>query len=306
MAIAAKPIPSFAALRAFHAVATHDRYRDAAATLGITESAVSHQVRKLEKFLQTALIDRSGPRAALTDTGRRYFEQIDPAIRQIQAATEALQPASGRSTVRLTLPPSLAAAWLIPKLGAFEAESPNIDLQIITTTRVVDLRRDQVDMAIRLGKGQWPGVEAEFLLGETAMPVCAPSYLEQLAGKADADTTPTLAGARLIINGSFPAEWEEWSHARGLPTPDTKGAITLDSIAQVLQAVESGHGMAMGRRPLVDDWLTRGALIAPFGEADPTGAGYYLCRAAGQAPTAATRRLERWLQSVAGPQPLST
>ncbi|MDA0664561.1 MAG: LysR substrate-binding domain-containing protein [Proteobacteria bacterium] len=299
MSLAPKPTPPFAALRAFHAVATHDRYRDAAATLGITESAVSHQVRKLEAFLQTALMDRSGPRAVLTDTGRRYFEQIDPAIRQIQAATQALLPASGRNTVRLTLPPSLATAWLIPKLGAFEKENADTDLQLITTTRVIDLRRDQADMAIRLGKGHWPGIDASFLLEETAMPVCAPGYFEQLGGEAAPGGNLPLQGARLIINGSFPDEWEEWARARGMPPPDLKGAITLDSLAQALQVAEGGHGVAMGRRPVVNDWLTRETLIAPFGKADPTGAGYYLCRAAGKTPTAAVRRLERWLQSVA-------
>ena len=90
-------------------------YRDAAESLGLTESAISHQVRRLEEFLGTALIDRAGKRPRLTDTGRRYLEQIEPAIHQIQRATEALLPAGGRSIVRLTLPPSLAATWLIRK-----------------------------------------------------------------------------------------------------------------------------------------------------------------------------------------------
>ena len=173
-------MPPFAALRAFHAAATHDRYKDAAESLGLTESAISHQVKRLEDFLRTPLIDRSGSRPVLTDTGRRYLEQIEPALRQIRAATEALLPAEGRSTVRMTLPPSLAAAWLIPRLGAFEREHPEINLQLITTTRVIDLRRDQMDFAIRHGKGAWPDVEAVFLLAEAAMPVCAPDYLESL------------------------------------------------------------------------------------------------------------------------------
>ena len=146
-------LPPFAALRAFHAAATHDRYRDAAESLGITESAISHQLRRLEEFLRTPLIDRSDKRPKLTDTGRRYLEQIEPAMRQIHAATEALLPASGRSAVRLTLPPSFAATWLIPKLGGFEREHLEIDLQLITTTRVVDLKGDQMDFAIRHGKG---------------------------------------------------------------------------------------------------------------------------------------------------------
>ncbi len=119
-------LPPFAALRAFHAAARHERFRDAAASLGLTESAISHQVRRLEDFLRTALFDRSGPGARLTEAGRRYLEQIDPAIRQLQAATEAMLHPTGRTLVRLTVSPSLAATWLIPSLGDFERECPGI------------------------------------------------------------------------------------------------------------------------------------------------------------------------------------
>ena len=97
----------------------------------------------------------------LTAAGRRYLEQIDPAIRQIQAATEAVLRPTGRNVVRLTLPPSLAATWLIPKLGAFERDHPDIELQLVPTTRVLDLKRDQVELAVRHGKGVWPGIEAD-------------------------------------------------------------------------------------------------------------------------------------------------
>jgi LysR family glycine cleavage system transcriptional activator len=285
-------MPPFAALRAFHAAATHDRYRDAAESLGVSESAISHQVRKLENVLRTALFDRSGGGRELTETGRRYLEQIDPAIRQIQAATAAILPAGGRKGVRLTLPPSLAATWLIPRLGAFERKQPDIDLQLITTTRVVDLKRDQVDLAVRHGKGAWPGIEATFLLEETAMPVCAPGYLDPASG---APLLELLGAARLIVTASFPDEWEEWARAHGLDPPALGGSITLDAMEQALQVAESGHGLAMGRRPVVDDRLARGSLIAPFGGANPTGAAYYLCKPSGQTPTAAGRRLERWL-----------
>ena len=290
------PLPPFAALRAFHAAATHERYRDAAESLGVTESAISHQIRKLEAFLHTTLFDRSGTRAELTETGRRYLEQIDPAIRQLQAATENILPSGGRSAVRLTLPPSLAAAWLIPRLGGFERAHPGLDLQLITTTRVVDLKRDQVDLAIRHGKGAWAGIESVFLLEEAAMPVCAPGYREPLGDELPPDT---LAGARLIANRSYPDEWEEWARAHGLAPPEPGGTVILDSSEQVLQVAEGGHGLAMGRRPMVDDRLARGTLIAPFGGPNPTGAAYYLCRPSDQTPTAAARRLERWLTETA-------
>jgi LysR family glycine cleavage system transcriptional activator len=290
------PLPPFAALRAFYAAATHDRFRDAAESLGVTESAISHQVKRLEDFLRVALIDRSGARARLTPTGQRYLEQIEPALLQIQAATEAILPATGRSVVRLTLPPSLAVTWLIPRLGAFEREQQEIDLQLITSTRVIDLKRDQVDLAIRHGKGVWPGLEATFLLEESAMPVCAPGYLDPPVREPTSDLFHDI---RLIVSANFPDEWEEWARAHGIAPPALAGSITLDAQEQALQLAESGHGLAMGRRPVVDDWLDKGRLIAPFGAADPTGAAYYLCKPSNLPLTVAARRAERWLTHTA-------
>ena len=289
-------LPPFAALRAFYAVATHERYRDAADSLGVTESAISHQIKRLEEFLHATLIDRSGARSTLTVTGLRYLEQVEPALLQIQAATEAILPASGRSVVRLTLPPSLAAAWLIPKLGAFERENPRIDLQLITSTRVIDLRRDQVDLAIRYGRGAWKDLDAEFLLEASAMPVCAPGYLDP---PSCAISPEMLSSARMIVSASFPDEWEEWARAHGIAPPARGNLIMLDVQEQALQLAEKGHGLAMGRRPVVDDWLEKGRLIAPFGTLDATGASYYLCKPRDLTPTAAGRRVERWLREVA-------
>ena len=111
------PLPPFAALRAFHAAAVHGRFRDAAVNLGVTESAISHQVRRLEDFLRTALFDRSGPSARLTAAGRRYLEQIDPALRQIQSATEAMLRPTGRNVVRLVSSESLGLRRLSRRDG---------------------------------------------------------------------------------------------------------------------------------------------------------------------------------------------
>ncbi len=289
-------MPPFAALRAFHAAALHERFRDAADSLGVTESAISHQVRRLEDFLRVALFERAGGGMRLTAAGRQYLAQIDPAIRQIQMATEAILRPAGRSVLRLTMPPSLAATWLIPHLGGFEREQPDVDLQLVTTTRVVDLRRDQVDLAIRHGKGTWPGMVATFLLEEAALPVCAPGYLDF---GSDDDPAAALAQSRLIVNTRFPDEWEEWARARGLAPPSLAGAVTMEAMEQTLQLAEAGHGLALGRRPVVDERLARGTLVAPFGEADPTGAAYYLCRPADVEPTAPAKLLARWLEALA-------
>jgi LysR family glycine cleavage system transcriptional activator len=289
-------LPPFAALRAFHAAATHERFRDAAESLGVTESAISHQLRQLEEFLHTALFDRSGPRPQLTDFGQRYLDQIGPAIHQIQAATDAILRPAGRHVVRLTLPPSLAGTWLIPRLGAFERDHLDIELRLVTTTRVLHLKRDQIDLAIRHGQGSWPGVDATFLLEETALPVCAPGYLTL---EPEEDPLAALRRVRLIVNTRSPDEWEEWARARGLPRPALTGAIELEGEEQALQVAERGHGLAIGRRPVVNERLARGTLVAPFGAGDPTGAAHYLCRAADVPATAAVRRVERWLHEIA-------
>ena len=124
------------------------------------------------------------------------------------------------------------------------------------------------------------------------MPVCAPGYLDPLPQKP---TPEVLQNVRFIVNANVPDEWEEWARAHGLEPPPLNDLIALDAMEQALQVAESGHGLAMGRRPVVDGWLGRGRLVAPFGGADPTGAAYYLCRPTAAMPTAAGRRFERWL-----------
>jgi LysR family glycine cleavage system transcriptional activator len=160
--------------------------------------------------------------------------------------------------------------------------------------RVAGGGRGQVELAVRHGKGVWPGIEATFLLQEIALPVCAPGFL-----RPDEEPLALLARARLIVNARFPDEWEEWARARGLAPPPLAGAIELES-EQALQVAESGHGLALGRRPMVDERLARATLVAPFGAGDPTGAAYYLCRTP-EAPRSVARQVEQWLQGLAAP-----
>ena len=296
MAEAEDRMPPFPALRAFHAAARHGRFRDAAAALGVTESAISHQIRRLEEFLHVPLFERHGPRVRLTATGTRYFKEIDPALQQIADATRAVVGPRDRDRVALTLPPSLAILWLIPNLARFEAACAGIDLQLVTTTRLVDLRREQVDLAIRHGQGSWPDVEATFLFPERAMPVCRPGYLDAETG----DLAEVLTSRRVIVSGRFPDEWDEWARARGLERLPLDNALRFETQEQVLVAAEQGLGIAMGRSPLVDERLNSGVLVAPFGTSGFGTAGYYLCRPPDVTPTANARRVARWLQDFAG------
>ncbi|MEO1191722.1 MAG: LysR substrate-binding domain-containing protein [Pseudomonadota bacterium] len=298
-------LPPFSALRAFHAAARHSRFRDAAADIGVTESAISHQVRKLEDFLHQQLFERDGKGVTLTSEGQRYFDAVDPAFRRLEAATNAVLGESKRKKVALTLPPSLAVLWLIPNLSSIEEACPGVDLQLVTTARLTNLRREQIDLAIRNGHGTWDGLNAEFLLQESAFPVASPTYLESLLGEARAEIpcvkpkAELLAKARLIVNRYHGEEWAEWAGAHGLPVPDTSKALMLQGQEQVLEAAERGLGLAIGWRPMIDERLQQCRLLAPFGLPNPRETAYYLCTPADETPTAATRSVARWLHSLA-------
>ena len=292
----AADLPPFPALRAFHAAARHQQFREAAKELGLTESAISHQVRRLESYLRVQLFERQGPKVRLTDAGSRYFKDIDPALGALRAATRSLMGPAERTRVALTLPPSFAVLWLIPKMGGFELAHPGIDLRLVTTTRLCDLEREEIDLAIRHGPGGWSDVEAEFLLEETVMPVCRPGFLNEAQL---ADVATMLKSARLIINGYHPEDWIEWARARGVEPPEMEGAFRLETQEQALEAAESGLGIAMGRSPLADRRVQKGALIAPFGRPDPLDTAYFICRAKGSTGTAASRRVAAWLRQIA-------
>lgn len=288
-------LPPLHALKAFDAAARSERFRDAAVALGLSESAISHQIKRLEDFLGVALFTRSGNSVALTETGRRYFEQIDPAFDKIRRATEEIKGPSDLARVSLTLPGTLATFWLIPKLGSLEARHPEISLQLVTTQRLTDLRREQINMAIRYGRGPWSGLVSEHLLDEQAFPVCAPGLLKPaITSPADA-----LRRLRIIVNDTALTEWQDWCAAHGLEPPAMRGAIVLHASDQTLGAALEGLGMAIGRRPLVDRWLDEGRLVAPFGSADMSGAAYFLVYPEGIELSVSARKVARWLREMA-------
>jgi LysR family glycine cleavage system transcriptional activator len=285
------PLPPLHALRSFHAAARFGRFREAAQALGLSESAVSHQVRKLEDYLGVRLFERAGNAVRLTLAGQTYFDEIDPAFARIRSATESLAGPCCR--VSLTLTTSLATLWLIPRLAQLEAALPEVNLQMVPSCRVVDLRREQIDLAIRYGRGHWPGYAAHHLFDEQAFPVCRPGLIPD---GADAETA--LRQVRLIVGGSYREEWREWAQAHHLAPPSLESALALDGSEQILRAAAEGLGVGIGRRPMVDSWLDEGHLVAPFGSADESGCAYYLLYREDAELSVPARRVARWLVGV--------
>jgi LysR family glycine cleavage system transcriptional activator len=286
--------PPFAPLKSFFAAAEASesgRLRAAAEQLGRTESAVSHQVRRLEEFLGVALFERHGRELRLTPAGLRFHRAIQPALATIQAATDDLMAERRRQRVTVTTPTSIAAFWLIPRMAKLQQRYPSIDLQLVATNRLCDLAREQIDIAIRYGTGQWSGLDVQLLMPELYFPIASAEFLRKHSLR---DPVALLNTSRIIANALHPDEWTEWCGAHGLQPPRTSNMITLNSAELVVPAVLDGVGIGMGRRPIIDPLLKDGRLMPLFRNRAIGKAAYYLVRPRASRGAAA-RMVVEWL-----------
>lgn len=290
-----RPLPPLTALKAFDTAARAERFSLAAEQLHVSQSAVSHHIRHLEEYLSVRLFDRSGSSIRLTEAGARYFAEVHPALERIREATEDTRQGGHRRRVTLTTLPSAVNTWLIPNWDSFEKGCPDIDLQILTATRVIDLDREQVDLALRFGDHTWSGVTTRWLFSEQLIPVCAPRYLPE---SVHGDPSAALERSRLIVNGTDPDEWERWCENEGLSPPALGDALRFAEGQQVLRAAENGLGMAIGRRPVVDEYLRTGTLVAPLGATELAGHGCYLCYTARRELAPHVAAVAEWLENL--------
>lgn len=260
--------PSFAGLKAFYAVASTGTAVKAAERLGISASSISHQLKAFEKELGVRLLENRKGKLRLTAEGERYFEMIREPLSRIQKATEDIRSTPGRRIVSVTLTPSFASSWLMPRLQDLINQHPDVELNLITTTRVVDMVRENVDLAIRRGTEDWDGCVSERLIDEEIIPVMAPELRDTVG---DCTLQEALAQTRAIVNTTLADEWDLWSAQRGIASPSPPQRFNLETYELTIQAARDGLGIALGRRPLVDALVDSGALVAPFYDAEWVG-----------------------------------
>lgn len=286
-------LPPLSQVRSFVAVVAHGRLNRAAVALGLTESAVSHHLRKLEHALGVQLLERGGAAVVLTPAGERFFPLARDAIARLEEAVGAV--AGGEAgRVLLTLPRALATHWVVPRFPLLYGGGDEPELQLLPTSRRCDLDREQIDLGIRLGDGHWPGLEARLLLRERICPVATPAIAGEWRERGWAAMSATRP---VIVNETHAAEWAAWCEATGR-TPPTK-TRSLESFDLVLQAGLSGSGLIMGRTPMVDDALARGDLAAPFPERVETGASWYVVWPQRRPPNRHATRVLEWLEACA-------
>ena len=281
--------PSLAALRAFEAAGRLGGFSAAARALNVTHAAVAQQVRGLERELGQALIFREGRSIRLTDKGRALAAELTAAFMAIQAAAAAARADTGRP-VSITLSPNFAANWLMPRLGQFWRENPDIQVSLQPDHRVADLAREGFDLGIRFGRGKWPGVESELLTPAHYVIVATPAVL---AGR-DRMTLSDLAAVPWALEPGWP-EHREWLRCQTGLDPSALRITEFATDELALAAARQGFGLHVTSFPLVEEDVREGRLVIAF-EAREDAPAYYIVTPPGPRRDA-TRTFIRWLRS---------
>ncbi len=284
------------ALRSFEAVARRSSFNEAARELGVTPSAVSLQVRRLEERLGRPLFVRGHRSVVLSETGRRLAPGLTQAFGQMDRLLGAVVgPAT--ASLRISAMPSFASRWLAPRVSRFAEAHPQYDLRIAGEDALRSFDRDDVDLGVRYGAGPYPGLHARKLCDATAFPVCSPAYAARHASKLS--RPDSIADLTLLFDEVGEAApglptWSQWLEQSGMAPAAVRGP-RFESHHMALTAAEAGQGLALGLSPLVDAALASGALVRPYDLAVKSDYGFWLLCREDRARERKIAALIRWI-----------
>ncbi|MFO1067603.1 MAG: LysR substrate-binding domain-containing protein [Geminicoccaceae bacterium] len=264
-----RPLPPLPAFEAFVAVMRHGGFGRAARALGITQSAVSHQIRTLEEAVGSPLFARSPTGATALPAALALLPRAERALEELRRGVDELAGAGRGASVKVSVSPSFAAKWLVPRLGRFLRAHPGIELLLDASLRHVDLAAEGVDLAVRHGDGRWPGLDARPLADEAYAPVCTPPLAARLQRPAD------LAG-EVLLHDRARDRWTRWLAEGGLPTEPAAQGPVLHEANLVIDAALAGDGVALARTSLAAADLIAGRLVAPFPRLLAGPSGYWV------------------------------
>lgn len=290
-------LPPLDALRVFEAAARLGSFNEAAASLNLTPSAVSHRIRGLEEFLGAELFERRGRRVTPTEAGLAYAAAIGSALETLRAATRRLAVDRRSRPLTLSLAPAFAARWLVPRLGRFQARHPDIELRFSSNSRLSTFSEGDLDAAVRYGSGTWPGTVSELLMKVDALPVCSPRLLE--AGPPLVRPQDVAAQTRIHVT-TRPDDWRMWFVAAGVNGVDPTVGPAFEDLPTALEAVAGGFGMVIADRQIIAGDLAQGRLVAPFDIDMPSVGAFYFVRPAAAAPDPRIAAFRDWLVDEIG------
>jgi len=268
----ARRIPPLNALRAFEAAARHLSFTRAADELSVTQAAISHQVKALEAWLGVPLFIRRNRTLLLTESGQSYAGPLGEALDVMNLATARLASLDSSGTLTVSLLPSIAAKWLVPRMRLFRTLHPEIEVRLSPSTHLTDFSREAVDVVLRYGRGEWPGLRSDKFMNEDIFPVCSPALLSgALPMQAPGDLRH-----HTLLHDDYHEDWRKWLLAAGVTDIDWDRGPVYEDSANLLQAAVAGEGVALGRSALAADDLAEGRLVKPFDISLPVEYAYYV------------------------------
>jgi DNA-binding transcriptional LysR family regulator len=290
-------LPPLSSLRVFEAAARHNSFRKAAEELNLTASAVSHGVQTLESWLGVELFHRETRGLRLTAAGEAYAPFVNQALTVLAKATDQLPGRKATGTLSVSAAPTFAHKILLPRLERFTLQFPDIRVRIDTSQRLVDLTLDDFDIAIRFAPMKKPGPNWTLLAADTLVPVCSPRFREQLTGPLDA----SLLSRVPLIHVTVTADWAHWFQISGREVPPSiDDGLRVDTMQMAADAAMRGFGVALGRRPLIDDDIESGRLVPLLDEALLSGNGYWLVTGQTDFQKPEVKLFKRWILSEFG------
>jgi len=296
-----RKLPPLNALRAFEAAARHMSVSRAAEELNVTPAAVSHQIRLLEDHIGLPVFARSGRGLALTDAGAAGLRELHEGFSKLAAAMDAIDSLGETGTLSVSVAPSFAAKWLLPRLESFQHQNPEIDVHVSASMHLTDFMKEGVDVAIRYGAGIYSNLAVERLLAETVIPVCSPSFLlANGAIKKPAD----LIGTTLLHDDSPDNDpscptWEMWLRAAGIANFDAARGPRFNQSSLVIEAAVLGRGVALAKAALAAQDLRTGRLVQPLSSAQAVDFAYYVVAPRAKLNLPKVSHFIKWLRAQA-------
>ena len=292
-----RKLPPLNALRAFEAAGRHLSLTRAADELHVTTGAVSQQIKTLEEYLGVALFRRLNRRLLLTDAGQICLPQLSEGLDQLMAAVESVQEKDSRTPLTVSVAPSFGSKWLVPRLGRFQNEFPDVDIRIDASAQLVDLKHDDIDIGIRFGRGKYPGMQIDCLFTQEVLPVCSPTLLKgehPLLKLEDLHWHALLHNDTPVPDPTWP-DWQMWLTAAGVKDVDPHRGLRFIQQDLLAQAVLEGQGVALLGSITVADDLASGRLIMPFDLSFPTSFSYYVVITEAKAKRPRVNAFRKWL-----------
>lgn len=294
----ARKLPPFASVRAFEAAARHCSFKQAGQELTLTPSAISHQVKSLEDFFGLLLFYRHRSSLELTDAGEQYLHDLTKILDQFEASTDSVMSSQENSNLTINLFPSMASTWLVPRMPSLRVEHPEINVRMITSHDPLDFKSSEIDFSIRylkkneVKKHIKPGYLVDQLFDEMMVPVCSGEYIEANAPLVEASD---ILNNGLIFCDTESDEWAQWCDAMGVVYKEPPRRVVVDNRALAVKAAVDGLGIAMGRTPIHDDYISRGRLTTPLPLELATGYAYYLVYTERKGQMRSIRKFRNWL-----------